>query len=61
MRPLHLAGRQLGELFATKGLDKIEATPEQKAAAKELREATLDWIEYHTERRLHTRAMLETT
>jgi hypothetical protein len=26
-----------------------------------LREATLDWVEYHTERRLHTRTMLETT
>jgi hypothetical protein len=26
-----------------------------------LREAALDWIEHHTERRLHTRTLLETT
>ena len=61
MRPLHLAARQLTEVFASRGLDKIEATNEQKAAARELREATLDWIEHHTERKLHTRALLETT
>jgi hypothetical protein len=28
-------------------------------AAKELREAGLDWIEHHTDRRLNTRALLE--
>jgi DNA repair protein RecO (recombination protein O) len=61
MKPLHLGARQLGEFFATRSLDKIEATTAQKAAARELREATLDWIEYHTERRLHTRTLLETT
>jgi hypothetical protein len=61
MKPLHIGARQLGEVFSTRGLDKIEATDEQKSAAKELREATLDWIEHHTERRLHTRALLETT
>ena len=61
MRALHLAGRQIAEIFATQRLDKIAPTPEQQAAAKELREASLDWIEYHTERRLHTRTLLETT
>jgi DNA repair protein RecO (recombination protein O) len=61
MKPLHIGARQLIEIFAAQGLEKIAATNEQKAAAKELREATLDWIEFHTERRLHTRALLETT
>ena len=61
MKSLHIAARQLSEVFAAQRLDKIEATDEQKSAAKELREATLDWIEHHTERRLHTRTLLETT
>jgi DNA repair protein RecO (recombination protein O) len=61
MQPLHLAGRQLAEVFAAQRLDHIEASESLKAASKELREAALDWIEHHTERRLHTRALLETT
>ena len=61
MKPLHIGARQLIEIFSAQSLDKIAATNEQKAAARELREATLDWIEFHTERRLHTRALLETT
>jgi DNA repair protein RecO (recombination protein O) len=61
MRPLHYAGRQLADVFSTQRLDRIETTDERKTAAKELREATLDWIEHHTERKLHTRTLLETT
>ena len=61
MRPLHLAGRQLAETFAGQRLDHIEGTEPLKAAAKELREAALNWIEHHTERKLGTRALLETT
>jgi DNA repair protein RecO (recombination protein O) len=60
MRPLHFADRQLAETFARQRLDKIESHPELTVAAKELREAALDWIELHTERKLGTRAMLET-
>jgi DNA repair protein RecO (recombination protein O) len=60
MRPLHFAGRQLAETFAGQRLDKIESRKEWKVAAKELREAALDWIELHTERKLGTREMLET-
>jgi DNA repair protein RecO (recombination protein O) len=60
MRPLHLAGRKLAEIFAGQRLDKIESREELRAAAKELREAALDWIELHTERRLGTREMLDT-
>jgi len=61
MRALHAAGRQLAETFAGERLDKIENAAAQGAAPKELREASLDWIEFHTERRLSTRALLETT
>ena len=61
MKPLHLAGRQLAETFAGQRLDHIESTEPLKAAAKELREAALNWIEHHTERKLGTRALLETT
>jgi DNA repair protein RecO (recombination protein O) len=61
MKPLHSAGRQLAELFARKRLDRIEDAEQLKAAAMELREAALNWIEHHTERKLGTRALLETT
>ena len=61
MRALYAAGRQLAETFAGERLDKIENAAAQGAAPKELREASLDWIEFHTERRLSTRALLETT
>jgi DNA repair protein RecO (recombination protein O) len=61
MRPLHLPARQLAETFATQRLDRIESTEPLRAAAKELREAALDWIEHHTERKLGTRTLLETT
>jgi DNA repair protein RecO (recombination protein O) len=60
-RPLHLAGRQLAEIFAGQRLDRIKNAAMLKPAARELREAALDWIEHHTERRLHTRTLLETT
>jgi DNA repair protein RecO (recombination protein O) len=61
MRPLHLAGRQLAESFAGQRLDRIESTEPLKVAAQELREAALNWIEHHTERKLGTRALLEMT
>ena len=60
MPPLHADGRRLAEMFTKTGLEKIESQESVDAAAKELREAALDWIEYHTERRLATRATLET-
>jgi DNA repair protein RecO (recombination protein O) len=60
MRVLHLPGRKLAETFAGQRLDRIEHKDDLKGAAKELRQATLDWIEHHTERRLGTRALLET-
>jgi DNA repair protein RecO (recombination protein O) len=60
MRALHLPARQLAETFASQRLDRIQGTEPLNAAAKELQEAALNWIEHHTERRLGTRTLLET-
>jgi DNA repair protein RecO (recombination protein O) len=61
MKALHIPARQLAETFATQRLDRIENPEHLRVAAKELREAALDWIEHHTERRLTSRTLLETT
>src|SRR5438270_770817 len=60
MRPLRADSRQLAEIFTRTSLEKIESSESLAATTKELREAALNWIEHHTERRLATRTMLET-
>jgi DNA repair protein RecO (recombination protein O) len=60
MRPLHQASRQLAEAFTKQSLDKFDNADLFSTTAKELREASLNWIEYHSERKLSTRRMLET-
>jgi DNA repair protein RecO (recombination protein O) len=61
MRALGTSGRELAGLFAGKRLDEIEIAAELVKPMRELREALLDWIEHHVERRLLTREFLETT
>ena len=61
MKALHAEGRQLGERFAGERLNRIDMSSVLRSSAKELREASLDWIEHHTERQLKTREFLETT
>jgi len=61
MRPLGKSGRALAGVFAGKRLDELEISPELRKTLRELREALLDWIEHHVERRLLTREFLETT
>jgi len=61
MRSVGKSGRDLAGMFRSKRLDEIEALPECEKSMKELREALLDWIEHHVERRLQTREFLETT
>src|SRR5580693_2384972 len=61
MKPLHLAARRLAERFAGEKLDKIEFLQAMQQPAAELREASLSWIEHHTEKPLATRRLLETT
>jgi DNA repair protein RecO (recombination protein O) len=61
MKPLHLEARKLAERFAGEKLDKIEFLAALQQPAAELREASLNWIENHTEKPLATRRLLETT
>src|SRR5262249_23947758 len=61
MRPLGKSGRELAGVLAGKRLDELEISPELRKTLQELREASLDWIEHHVERRLLTREFLETT
>jgi DNA repair protein RecO (recombination protein O) len=61
MKALHLEARHLAERFAGERLDRIAYEKAMQSGARELREAALAWIEHHVERRLTTRALLETT
>ena len=58
MKPVSYEARALAERFTGERLDKLELLPEAPAA--ELREAALNWIEHHTERKLAVRELLET-
>jgi DNA repair protein RecO (recombination protein O) len=59
MKPLDRAGRELAERFAGERLDQIEDAEPLRHAAGQLREAGLNWIEHHTDRKLKTRGLLE--
>jgi DNA repair protein RecO (recombination protein O) len=61
MRPLHTEGRKLAERFAGERLDRIEHSSIGAESLKELFEASLGWLEHHTERKLKTRELLETS
>lgn len=51
---------QLAERFASGRLDQLEVAPDEYGALQDLREAALNWIEFHAERKLMTRELLET-
>ena len=59
MKPVSYEARELAEVFARQGLDQLDDGLAELAGVKELREAGLNWIEHHTERKLGTRALLE--
>src|SRR5882762_6194026 len=61
MKPLHHEARLLAERFAGERLDRIEFDKSMQTSARELREASLTWIEHNLERRLITRELLEQT
>ena len=61
MRPLGKRGREIAGFFSGSRLEQIEFSDDALKPMKELREACLDWIEFHVERRLQTREFLETT
>jgi hypothetical protein len=56
---MHPAARELAERFTGERLDRISLIEPMKPALRELREASLGWIEHHTERKLATRELLE--
>jgi DNA repair protein RecO (recombination protein O) len=58
MRALHYPTRELAERFAKERLDRIEVTSVTDQQVTELREASLDWIEYNSERKLGSRKLL---
>jgi hypothetical protein len=60
MKPLHHEARELAERFTSERLDRIAFEKSMHQSAKELREASLGWIEFHLEKRLTTRGLLET-
>src|SRR5262249_17423364 len=59
MRPLDEAARRLAERYTAERVDQIAAI-EGEGRGAVLGEVSLDWIEYHTERKLNTRRLLET-
>jgi DNA repair protein RecO (recombination protein O) len=60
MKAVGLEARELAEVFAKQRLDQLDVALGTLPGAKELREAGLNWIEHHTERKLATRELLET-
>lgn len=59
MKPVSSEARDLAEVFAKQRLDQLDEALTVLTGVKELREAGLNWIEHHTERRLRTRDLLE--
>jgi hypothetical protein len=60
MKPVAKAGREFGIKFLGK-LEDLETRPQDESDLREFRETLLNWIELHTERKLFSRDMLETT
>jgi DNA repair protein RecO (recombination protein O) len=58
MKPVTLPARELAESFTRQGLDRFDDTLDDDSFVKELREAGLNWVEHHTERKLRTRELL---
>ena len=60
MKPVSHEARELAEVFAEQRLDQFDDGLAALPGVQELREAGLNWIEHHTERKLATRTLLET-
>jgi DNA repair protein RecO (recombination protein O) len=60
MKPVSHEARELAEVFTKQRLDQFDDALSPLPGVKELREAGLNWIEHHTERKLTTRTLLET-
>jgi DNA repair protein RecO (recombination protein O) len=60
MKAVSKQARELAELFTRERLDKLDGPFKSGPWVRELREAALNWIEHHAERKLGTRELLET-
>lgn len=60
MRALHAEARQMAERFTGERLDQMAGLESSSKSLTELREAALNWIEHHADRKLKTRELLET-
>lgn len=60
MKTVSPEARELAEIFTKQRLDQFDDALAVLPGVKELREAGLNWVEHHTERKLGTRALLET-
>lgn len=60
-KPLGAAARRLAESFTRETLPNFDNSLDGEPFVRELREAGLNWIEYHTERKLKSREFLEVT
>jgi DNA repair protein RecO (recombination protein O) len=61
MKPLSFAARSLAESFTHEALPRFDNSLDAEPFVRELQEAGLNWIEYHTERRLKSREFLHVT
>ncbi len=61
MQPVSRQARELAERFTKERLDNLEVPAGEVKPMNELREASLNWIEHHIERKLKSRELLETT
>ena len=59
MKLVSSEARSLAEVFAKQRLDALDDGLAALPGVQELRAAGLNWIEYHLERKLNTRALLE--
>jgi DNA repair protein RecO (recombination protein O) len=59
MRPVSVEARTLAEIFMRQRLDHLDDGLGALPGMTELREAALNWIEHHTERKMKTRTLLE--
>jgi DNA repair protein RecO (recombination protein O) len=59
MKPVTAEARALAEIFTKQRLDALDDRLVTLPGVQELREAALNWIEYHTERKLKTRELLD--
>jgi DNA repair protein RecO (recombination protein O) len=61
MKPLRLEARQLAERFTGERLDRMGSLKDSSKTLTELRDASLNWIEHNSDRKLKARELLETT